>query len=262
MSHGLRTVVEGLRRAALAVPPRTFAAAAVRQPLLADHANMTAVLNALDDERAETYPQRDALTRALVAEHQHSNDSVWSAALVVAYFPMLCRLRNRIVCDAIPRDELDQVVLTAFLSAVNDLNDRERSDRIALRLRQRTERQVFAFLRDEREHQLPADIGERDQLEAELRELHRESPTNDAAFALSRVFEKAAAAGLSDHALESLTGPIAQREQLSQIVARNGPADGVSRNRLYQRLKRRHSRALKRLRDLLGLSPAPPIRSA
>ena len=257
MSHGLRTVVEGLRRAALAVPPRTFAAAAVRQPLLADHANMTAVLTALDDERAETYPRRDALTRALVNEHQHSHDPVWSSALVVAYFPMLCRLRNRLVSDTIPREELDQVVITAFLSAVNDLNEHERTDRIAMRLRQRTERQVFAFLRSEREHQLPTDTEEREQLEAELRELHPEPRTDQHLFDVVRLLEKAAAAGLPDHCLDALKAPLVHREMLREFVARNGPADGLSRNRLYQRLKRRRSRALKRLRDLLGLSPAP-----
>ncbi|MBK6845585.1 MAG: hypothetical protein IPG88_25475 [Gemmatimonadetes bacterium] len=55
-----------------------------------------------------------------------------------------------------PRDELDQVVVTAFLAALGELPVDEHADRIAMRLRQRTERQVFSFLRKEREQQHPS----------------------------------------------------------------------------------------------------------
>ena len=153
MSSALRTVIERLRRDALAAPRRVFDESRARHAALAGHADVASVLAALADDREHTYPERDALTRALLSEHRTSGEALWASVLIVAYYPMLSRLRHRLVSDAVPRDELDQVVVTAFLATLGELPVDEHADRIAMRLRQRTERQVFAFLRKEREQQ-------------------------------------------------------------------------------------------------------------
>ena len=73
---------------------------------------------------------------------------MWASLLLGAFKPMLVRLRGRLVSDTVPGDELDQLVVTAFLAALTEV---PLMDRLPMRLRQRTERQVFAFLRKERE---------------------------------------------------------------------------------------------------------------
>jgi hypothetical protein len=68
--------------------------------------------------------------------------------VLVAYYPMLSRLRRRLV-SGLPYEELDQIVVTAFLAAIRALSEREHRDRLTMRLRQRTEDQVFGLLRKE-----------------------------------------------------------------------------------------------------------------
>ena len=256
MSGALRTVVERLRREALAAPRRSFDVGRARQPALAPHEGVASVLTALADDREHTYPERDALTRALLAEHRASGDALWASMLLVAYYPMLSRLRHRLVCDTVPRDELDQVVVTAFLGAISELSLPDHADRIAMRLRQRTERQVFAFLRKEREQQHPsATPDELAIFDAETVEARRPPTTDEALFDLALLLERAAQEGLSKAGLEVVEATVLRRELLRSYVERVAPDDDVERERMYQRLKRQRTRVLRRLRALLGRSP-------
>jgi hypothetical protein len=257
MSSALRTVIERVRRAALTAPGRSFEVGRARQPALAVHADAASVLAALADDREHTYPERDALTRALLAEHRASGDALWASLLLVAYFPMLSRLRHRLVSGSVQRDELDQVVVTAFLAAISELPLPEHADRIAMRLRQRTERQVFAFLRKEREQQhSSADPDELARFGTETIEARRLPTTDEELFDLALLLERAALQGLPKAGLEVVEATVLRRELLRRYVERIAPDDDLERERTYQRLKRQRTRVLRRLRTLLGQSPA------
>lgn len=256
MSGALRTVIERLRREVLAAPRRSFDIGRARHPALAPHEGVASVLAALADDREHTYPDRDALTRTLLAEHRESGDALWASMLLVAYYPMLSRLRHRLVCDTVPRDELDQVVVTAFLGAISELSLLDHADRIALRLRQRTERQVFAFLRKEREQQHPsATSDELATLGAEITETGRTATTDEALLDVTLLLERAAHEGLSKAGIEVIEATVLRRERLRSYVERVAPDDDVERERMYQRLKRQRTRALRRVRALLARTP-------
>lgn len=235
----LRATARQLRLAALAAPAGLFADARRRHPALAPYPTLADVLAALADDRDQTYPERDAITQALLAEHRTSRHSLWSSVLVVAYLPMLHGLRRRLHSDFIPPDELNQIVLTAFLDALNE----PYRDRVAMRLRQRTTRAVFATLRSD----LPADDAPA--------HIDDNAPIDTRPSDLARLMNRAAQKGVSHAGLEVVENTVLRGEFLRKHVERVGPSDKRERERMYQRLKRRRSRALHQLRSLLGQSP-------
>ena len=254
MKSALRTVLERLRGDALTAPQRVFDAGRVRQPALEAHPDAASVLLVLADDAEATYPARDALTRALVSEHRASGHALWASLLLVAFFPMLSRLRNRLVSDTVPGDELDQLVVTSFLAAMTELPLHDRVDRVAMRLRQRTERQVFGFLRKEREHRHPSlDVEELSDSDPEALAPRRAS-TDEKLYDLALLLQRAVEEGISPSGLDVIEATVLRRELLRAYVDRLGPNDDLERERMYQRLKRQRSRALKRLKTLLGTS--------
>lgn len=254
MKRALRTIIERVRKDALGAPQRIFEAGRARQSALASHHDVGSVLTALADDAEATYPARDALTRALLAERRESGQSLWASVLLVAYFPMLSRLRHRLVSDTVPGDELDQLVVTSFLAAVTELPIHEDTDRVAMRLRQRTERQVFACLRKEREQRhSSADVDELADVNPEALPPSR-SPSDEKLYDLALLLRHAVDAGLSQSGLDVIEATVIGRELLRSYVERIAPDDDLARERLYQRLKRQRSRALRRLKTLLGAS--------
>ncbi len=259
----LRTLILQLRREALSsLHLPTFAQACSRQPALARHQSMLSVLQALEDDRVSTYPQREALTQALVTEHRagSGSGSPWTQALVAAFYPMLIRLRLRLVAGSVPREDLDQLVLTCFLTALGDVPLHDHKDRTALRLRQRTERLVFRALRRERaEQQLAAAA---DKLSAGVAELGllqegmREFPEQEQG-PLPALLAQLPEAALSKLGREVLVATVLHRERLRDYVHRTVDGDEQTRERAYQRLKRQRTRVLQRLRMLLSASPLP-----
>ncbi len=254
MKSALRPLIERLRQDALAAPLRVFEAGRTKQPALEAHPDVASVLIALDDDAEGTYPAREALTRALISEHRASGAALWASMLLVAFSPMLVRLRNRLVSDTVPGDELDQLVVTSFLGALTDLPLSERTDRVAMRLRQRTERQVFAFLRKQREQRHPSlEVEEVAEADAEAFAPRRAS-TDEKLYDLALLLQRAALEGISPSGLDVVEATVLRRELLRSYVERLGPDDDRERERMYQRLKRQRSRALRRLKTLLGAS--------
>ncbi len=252
--NGLRSMFDRLREQTIAAPPSIFRAAAGRRTALAAHVDLASVLVALADETEEGYPAREALTRALLEEQRESSARVWASALLLAYYPMLSRLRRRLVTSSVSPEELDQVVVTAFLAAVGGVS--LDLDRLPMRLRQRTERQVFAFLRKEREHQHPsAELDDLAMYGTESIQQRRILETDENLFELSLLIERAAANGVPPQSLEVVEATVLRRELLRNYVERTGPKDIVERERTYQRLKRQRSRTMRRLRALLRASP-------
>jgi len=251
--NGLRRMIGRLRRETLAAPSGSFREGAARRPALAEHTDIGSVLAALAKETDESYPAREALTRAMLEEQRETGKPLWSSALLVAYYPMLSRLRHRLVTTTVTSEELDQVVVAAFLAAVSEVP--LDLDRLPMRLRQRTERQVFTYLRKEREECLRADAAHLDTLGVECVQRLHPQRHDDTFLDLSLLLERAASQGVHPRSLEVVEATVLHRELLRSYVERVGPEDEAERERAYQRLKRQRTRALKRLRALVRVSP-------
>jgi len=270
MNKSLRRTVENEGYAAL------FEEARRRRPELARHETVRSVLATLEDTAPERYAERDALTRALVAELQRKPHSLWSTVLQIAYFPMLCRLRCRILGETVTGHEVDQLVATSFLEVLHDLPLGPERDRLCMHVRQNTQRRVFRclqqeqrlhesfFLRSHRditwlaeEHYEPEGDETPDQ---EWRCLWPvTSPTaaspldsEDRAELVSLLVEMVGHV-LSPDELDLVIATLVRGEQLTdraQSLTRGQPP--AEQQRAYQRIKRRHTRARAKLRKALA----------
>lgn len=172
----LRAMVDQLRREALS--PRhqeVFAGGRTRQPALTDHQGIASVLEVLADDHEDTYPRREALTQALLAEQQ------------------------------------------------------------------------LATAADE----LGADI-------AELG-LGAEAPPDEDEEPLPALLEQLPEGALSVRSREVLVATMLKQERLRDYVHRTVAGDEQTRERAYQRLKRQRTRALKKLRTKLSVSPRAEV---
>jgi len=255
----LKALIEQLRQQVLNTSRSVFEAGRSKHPVLSAHPDVAAVLAALADEREASYPARDALANGLLAMHRTSRTPFWSSVLAVAFFPMLSRLRNRIIGDAVPRDELDQLVLASFWSALSELPlTGHGSDRLPMRLRQRTQRLVFQSLRREREQQHPSlDDDERgEELQRVIGARVDRSAIEDRV-ELAHLLERAALDGVPRASLEVLAATTLRSELLRNYVSRVGPTDAEECERLYERLKRQRTRVVQRLRSIANGKTLP-----
>ncbi len=252
--NSFRRMIERVRRETLAVASGSFREAAARRPAFRPYESLGSVLAALACETEEAYPERESLSRALIEELRMTGGSLWTSALLLAYYPMLSRLRHRLVTTTLSAEELDQVVVTAFLAAIGEVP--LHLDRLPMRLRQSTERQVFAFLRKEREEGFPrCDATELDVRSSEHMQRQHPGSQNDTFLDLALLLERAVAQGMPPRNLEAVEATVLRRELLRSYVERTGPDDDAERERTYQRLKRQRSRAMKRLRAMVHVSP-------
>lgn len=257
---GLRAEVRAPRHQML------FAEARGRHAAFADHHAILSVLGVLAGDGQTRYAEKEALTRALILEHQSSRSAFWAAALLVAYYPMLSRLRHRIYGDALPGEDLDQLVVTSFLSVAADYPVAAELDRSALRLRQRTERLVFRVVCEEHEGQQifratpPESFEEIERADwPECRVNGTERPLNpgDAADAVSLLVEHAGSL-LDGETFDMMTATLICGRRIGAYLEAVLPEMGADeRHRIYQRIKRRHSRTLKRIRPALARLACP-----
>jgi hypothetical protein len=252
--------------AELAKYPDPFDAARSRQPAFRVHATVLSVLGALDDERSDDYGEREQLTRAILEEHQSSSHradppriaSFWTTLLLVAFYPMLVRTRFSITADAVEKDDLDQVVIEAFLSTATSLRIEGRH-LLVLRLRNRTRRAVFAHVRGQRrDRRSLSDLSAQHAADKDF-----ESPARPARAVRTRSYEPdddSLAGLLTMHVggsieqaqLDLVIATLVRGERLSAIVDRQHPdLSPADRARVYERVKRMHSRTLTRLQKLL-----------
>lgn len=248
--------------------------ARVRNLDLAPFESVRSVLAVLSDWAPERYHERERLTRALVTELQRLPHPLWGNMLQLAYYPMLSRLRHRILGDAVTGHDLDQLVATTFLEELHEISLESIPDRLCMHLRQNTQRRVFRRLRDEQRIldtfylRAPNDM-------SWLAEKHYE-PEEDDGMSQEQVCLWPAVtptendeANLQDQEemLEFLiqeAGKILKREELELVFstlvmgerltkhALNlcGSASLAEQRRTYQRIKRRHSRARAKLRKV------------
>jgi hypothetical protein len=222
--------------------PTEFARGRAAHAALAPFATPEALLGALDLASITSHAERDAITLALVTEHQRTSRPLWQSLLLVAYEPMLANVWRRLYDK---RDAEPRIVL-AFLEAIAKVSLAHPPALLALHLKQATERGAFgstaasreepelvplADARKERAHESPE---ARVVFEDEKRRLMAE---------LSQLFADEAPAVL-DVLVRARTG----REPLVALVAEKYP-ELTSKQRAvaYQRLQRLRRRALTHL---------------
>ena len=201
--------------------------------------NMPAVLATLAERERKTYANREALTKALLTEYQSRPSSLWSSALIVAYGPMLLRLRNRLMSDDMPGDDLDQMVFETFLGVARRLSLDDPRGRLPMFLRQATQRAVFRILNDEAEYQEELDPLDDEPL----------VPGDHRRVEQSRDLASVMVEALSEADVDLLVATVLNEEPLSQYAQRISKR-GVRRNpnRTVRRLSQRRTRAMTKLR--------------
>lgn len=257
-----------LRREALSPRHvRRFEEARGREPALTGYRCIAAVLATLELDDSDAYSEKDALTRALIAEQQTAPCSLWASALLVAYYPMLSRLRHRIYDDVLAEADQDQLVVTSFLSVVAEFPLADNPDRITLRLRWMTQRLVFRWVRQELREQKVVMLAEPehiDDLQEEARPPDCNPSSPGAPGRQAHLIDKGAVRTLLvtrfgdvvDRGKLDLVLTLIQEEPLNRRVARLYPdRSDEERMRIYERLKRRRKRTIKELRE--GLSDFP-----
>jgi len=226
----------------------------------------------------ERYAERDEVARSLIREQQRRPHPLFGAMLTLAYLPMLRRLRRRILGDAFAGDDLDQMVLHAFLETVAAIDLEAHPDRTSLRLRQATARRVFSQLRARQQEPTCALPDQLDRVEPrpwpearpagkDTRDLSVGDDDRDERLALLRRYIERERSPRSDD-VELLSRTLVRGECLAaQVERRFRHLPATERKKMYQRLKRRHSRALARLRstlaplrrDMKGGDDEPPL---
>jgi hypothetical protein len=245
-----------------------FKAARVRHPALAEHESIDSVLAVLADMSRGRNMEKDAITRALVAETQETQHPFWPVLLLLAYWPMVCRLSGRIRSSERDPSERLQLVVAAFIEVISSIPPQR--PWICMSLRRRTERKVFQHLgRERRQRRVIGSIEalEPQQHEAALARLFHSGvawpPTRPEAAGegLEPDEQNACVAYLREHAehvlddeeLALVTATLVLGQRLTDYVREHHQhLDDIARQHLYQRLKRRHSRAMTKLRDALA----------
>lgn len=230
--------------------------ARTRQPALAEHVSILSVLAVLAGTSEAQYPERDALTRALLAEQQRAPHQLWTSALMLAYTPMFTRLRGRLISSAVDHDELDMLVMEAFLEAVQSYPlAKRRPGHTALYLRQDTQRAVFKLLKlEHRRAEATGELGDEDEIVLLGDVVASEvDPEVEAAehYEMAALLRARVGHAVSADALELIERTTIRGESLRDVVVAMHP--GVTGDELeaaYQRAKRKRARALQRVREV------------
>jgi hypothetical protein len=193
-------------------------------------------------------------------------------------------LRHRLLSETLSKAELDQLVLTAFLEVINDYDLGDSANRTCMLVRQETQRLVFRLVRlaqVEQEVVRPVDRIELRRRESDLADLlsggdsegdtplrwPETSPPEEAPLSendqarLTAFLLRHAGGHIEEDRLALVIARHIRGQKLSHVVRRLYPElSGEERRRTYQRIKRRHSRALVRLRELFAGSGVPDDR--
>jgi hypothetical protein len=246
-----------------------FEAARHRRPALAPHASPSSALAVLSNRSSDRNAEKDALTRALVSEYQDRRNPLWAELLILAYLPMMGRLCGRLRRDGVPDDELWQLALLAFLETVASITRSRKW--LCLSIRRTVERRVVHHLGRERKmlrlvyptHPDDLRVLEDRAVAGGLLGGNLWAETGPARGPISMEPDErdAAIAFLLEHAGHALgledinlvTATAINGERLTDYVAQRYPdLEDVARRREYQRIKRRHSRAMAKLRHVLA----------
>ncbi len=229
-----------------------YLAAGHEEPVLALFAGPLAAIDALlgiKVARAKFHGRgADALLRAIIRRYQASRDDLWPSMLLVAFYPAILRLWNRIRTGSHDREELHELVIDAFLSGARSLKRIDDIVYIPVRLRREMERRAFTEVKGACEdraltQQLVTEALDRGRIEPFAGGREEETPHPiDESLEL-----EAMAIGLGAGAGRTLAALDAKDPSLRHLTRALRPdLSGEEQERLYQRLKRRYAR--KRLR--------------
>jgi hypothetical protein len=253
VSDHFRTLAKLLRQDVKGpVYERLYQGARARHAAFAAYPDLRSLLAELAKDGGDDYSERDAITLALLRERAAAHPSQWSSVLTVVYLPMLLRLRRQLVCAELPKDDLDQLVLEAFLTAIASYRPTWRG-RTPIRLTHMTRRRVFKALKKELAQRRGRET-QRDMLQRGVAQVPAGSTsTPPLTLRLDAVVSVLADSVSEEGAFlirETELGP----ETLFSLVAKMTLAPDDDPERAYQRLKRVRSRAKKRLRDAIAES--------
>ena len=220
---------------------RSFAETRARRPVLTPFAAVADLRLALDPASRLDPDARRTLVAVLVQEAQTGTSPLWSTLLVLAFAPMLHRVRVHV--DPRPRDEdLDSAVLAAFLGAVRAVRA---GPYTSLALRWATEKEVLTARIAER--RLGARTGFNERIHSNAAGQLRETEPDRALDEVLRVLEKDGAAEI----LDVLIATRGRDESLRAYVARTCPNKRERASR-YERLCRARLRFERELRERMA----------
>lgn len=252
-----------LRETVLAHQYRSiYEQARLRVPALAAHASIATVLAVLAGTSDELYAERDELALALIREQQRAPSALWTSALLIAFTPMLLRLRGRISGNVVQRDDLDLLVVEVFLEVVQCYPVSRSAGRTALYLRQDSQRAVFRALnleqaRSDANTEFVVDAMDLcvlgDLVASEIAPEAEEEDRQE----MRMLLRERAAFHVPVERLEILEATYVWRESLGELVARRHPElDARARHSVYERLKRERQRTVAKLRPLFFTADA------
>jgi hypothetical protein len=137
LAHLITALSEDLSRN-LPRNTHSFQDTRARRAELARFETVLDVARALDASSSLPVEERRALVTVLVEEAQRGTSQVWTALLVLAFAPMLHRIRHSV--GARRDDDLDSVVLAAFIGAARSIRPGAYT---SLALRWATEKEVL-----------------------------------------------------------------------------------------------------------------------
>jgi hypothetical protein len=257
--------LEDLRRALRLRPCQpAFDDASCRHTAFTACSGLQDLLRIVADRAPGSYPLREALSRAMLAEYQRTLAEPWPSALLIAYAPLLLSTSRAVESDLVPPADLNQIVVEAFLTVARSFPlDRWRTH-TARRLKHRTRERVFATLnRAEREVlRVRADDetartgGSRTPPDSALAEPAVSDETN----ANIKLLIELAGDLATTLQLQVVAETCIRNRPLKEFVASEHPEAGAAeQKRLYEQLKRARTRTLDRIHDALS-DPSCPRR--
>ncbi len=244
-----------------------FEEACARHEALGEHTTVMAVLGVLDRDDTNGYAARDAIVRAILHEYQRGvflggpgqlgvRPTYWTSVLLAAFYPMLSRLRFRIVSRLFDADDLDQLVIESFLDVAKKTSPTARSS-VTRDLRCNTGRLVFNQVRDaEREQRADDDLAEEAVGDPDFIIFSGPRPSNDVngdeVEPLAELLVAHCGTTITSAELDLVVATALQGEGIRSYVGRLHPhANDAEREQIYQRLKRQRHRTSLRIRTLL-----------
>jgi|WetSurMetagenome_2_1015567.scaffolds.fasta_scaffold30422_2 hypothetical protein len=203
------------------------------------------LMDALRRRSEKTAAQREQLTRAVIQLFRRTRDRLWSSVLVVLYYPLLCSVRKQLVGGRLGSDDLDQLVLDAFMTALAEPS-LDKYQNVAFGIWQLTRRRIFETLRREHQYEQHIELPCDDALYWDREPINHATVIENTcvnAVTVSVFLRKASEEGVNEDGLEVVTR--FNSEDLRSYCAGSGATE-----RDYQRLKKRRDRAMRRLREM------------
>ncbi len=243
---------------------RLFETAKAQHPALADHASVASLIRLLGQDDPSTYSVKEAAIRVILAKHRRGKERFWSSLLIVVFGPMLCRLRGRVLADGYDCDDLDQMVLFAFLLSAKKVRLNDGRGRLCMYLRQVTQRRVFTWLKEEQRRAETVAFIEPVVLSENAPAVwpvpgmikrtraRRLKHDDDEAHALAELLREKAGEVVAPDKLELVIATAIQGESMRGYVRRHhGDLDQEGIKRAYQRIKKQRNRTVAQLRAVL-----------